>query len=148
MSNTRSLLLITVSGLLLLPATLPAAQSDPDPFSHPPLKQAEKSWVVESDDGAQSIENITTYCVECHNNLEENGKGEIHGSGSDVHSHPVDQPYPATGAGLVPLNELDKRLLLIDGKMTCITCHNHSTPNHQLVIPDAFGKLCISCHRK
>ncbi|MEN8164795.1 MAG: cytochrome c3 family protein [Acidobacteriota bacterium] len=148
MSNTRSLLLITISVLVLLPATLPGAEDDPAEFSHSLIQQAEKTWVVLIEDGAQPIEDLTAYCIACHSDLEENGKGRTHGPSSGVHSHPVDQPYPATGADLVPLKELDKRLLLVDGAITCITCHDHNATDRELVIPDASGELCISCHRK
>jgi len=139
---------MTVSVLVVLPATVRAAQSDEAEFSHSLIQQVKETWVVESEDGAQRIQNLTAYCVACHGDLKEAAGGKIHGTDSGVHSHPVDQSYPETGTDLVPLNELDRRLLLIDGKMTCITCHSHTAPDRQLVIADAYGKLCISCHRK
>ena len=148
MSNIRPLLLITALGYLLLPATAPAAETDQDGFNHSVIQQVEKTWVVETEDGAEPIEDLTAYCADCHGDMETTEKQIGHPPGSGVHSHPVDQPYPSAGIGLVPLAELDLRLLLIDGKMTCITCHKHDVHNRQLVIPDAFGELCVSCHRK
>jgi predicted CXXCH cytochrome family protein len=146
LSQTIPFALVMISALLL--CTPAQSAEDEDQFSHSPIRPAEKTWVVESDDGAQPIKDLTAYCLDCHGDLGESAKGKGHGSSPDVHSHPIDQPYPASGAELVPLVDLDLRLLLIDGKMTCITCHSHTEPDRRLVIPEASGQLCISCHRK
>ncbi len=143
-SNPFALILVSV----LLLSTPAQSADDTDQFSHSPIRPADKTWVEVTEDGAQPIQDLTAYCIDCHSDLEETAGGKIHGTDSGVHSHPVDKPYPATGTDLVPLVDLDLRLLLIDGKMTCITCHKHDATDRRLVMPEALGELCISCHRK
>lgn len=136
---------IATSGETVVPKNV---SNRPGAFSHAKIRKAEKIWVEESEKGDQAIKDLTAYCVKCHGHAKEKPSENIDGSSSGVHSHPVNCAYPPNGVDLVPITELDKRMLLIDGEMTCITCHNHDDSDHRLVIPDTSGKLCTACHQK
>ncbi len=60
--------------------------------------------------------------------------------------HPVDVHYPLSSDSFVPLAQLDPRLLLDDGRVTCRTCHPSTTAS--LSLPMARSELCLGCHRK
>lgn len=43
----------------------------------------------------------------------------------------------------------DKRVILVRGKVTCISCHNpYSSERARLVMSNGSGQLCLTCHRK
>lgn len=147
MKQTKLAISAALSLALLVALPLGAAD-DSTSFSHDPVRQDKESWVAVTENGSEKIEDLTAYCTDCHADMESNSKQNAPSPSPGIHSHPVDQPYPENGTDLVPLAELDKRFLLIDGAITCITCHVPDAPDCQLIIPDASGKLCISCHKK
>ena len=147
MKQTR--LLQTAAMVLALAAAFSiGAADDASSYIHDPVRMEKKTWVVETAGGTEPIEDMTAFCTDCHSDLETADNQIGHPAGSSVRSHPVDLPYPENGTDLVPLKELNEALLLINGSMACITCHTAEAPDHHLVIPDAFGELCISCHKK
>ena len=71
----------------------------------------------------------TTDCVNCHR------------SAMGSHSHPVDTDYAYASSrprsGLRPMADVVKRgLLLVDGKISCTTCHDSRSPwKYRLALP-------------
>jgi hypothetical protein len=57
----------------------------------------------------------------------------------------VDVEYPVGGNGYLPIEELDEKIILVDGRLTCLTCHA-ATVDRSLVLPTKAGTLCIACH--
>jgi predicted CXXCH cytochrome family protein len=57
--------------------------------------------------------------------------------------------YAAFGRGYRPASMLDPKMVLVNGKVGCLTCHNPLNPerNH-LVMSDHRSALCLSCHDK
>jgi predicted CXXCH cytochrome family protein len=43
----------------------------------------------------------------------------------------------------------DRRVVLFDGKITCVSCHNpYSTTTARLIKDNTSSKLCLTCHNK
>ena len=66
-------------------------------------------------------------------------------------SHPIsidyEQSYLRKPREYHAPEKLDSRILLIDGKIGCETCHNHySKYKKHLVMDNAGSRLCLSCH--
>lgn len=69
-----------------------------------------------------------------------------------VGTHPVGmhyESYAGMNKELVPMENLNKDMVFVNGKMGCLTCHNPLNPkkNH-LVMNNTGSTLCFSCHNK
>ena len=137
--------------LLAIAMALPATASD---WSHPPLEVRKKGIRAGTGKEAVEIADVTAHCLECHGpdigaaEAEAAAPTPVHSVGGADRSHPVDVVYPKAGQGLTPRGTLDERLLLIEGRMTCVTCHAPEAADHALVIPEAGSQLCIACHQR
>ncbi|MHB8876925.1 MAG: cytochrome c3 family protein [Myxococcaceae bacterium] len=86
-------------------------------------------------------------CTRCHD-------GSIPGSLAGMaSSHPVDLDYAAAQAqrpgALMPASGLPPEVTLVEGKLTCTTCHDgRSTLRYHLSAPVSPkpSRLCLSCH--
>lgn len=91
--------------------------------------------------GEQVDITIVEACLECHDDMQE-------------HSHPVMIPYPpATTADedkYPSVSEVIKSgIKIVDGKVTCITCHDLSNPEPMHPVKGMENsKLCLVCHNK
>ncbi|MCL5061957.1 MAG: hypothetical protein M1443_01925 [Nitrospirae bacterium] len=75
-------------------------------------------------------------CITCHDGV----SGAIHSS------HPFFVPYKS-GKRFKPIT--DNRIIIADGQVTCLSCHNpFSTKNKRLVMENRGSRLCLSCHIK
>jgi predicted CXXCH cytochrome family protein len=67
-------------------------------------------------------------------------------------SHPVGVDYMLARArrgGLLPVGALNPAIKLIEGKVSCNSCHDpYSKERKQLVMSMSGSKLCLSCHDK
>jgi predicted CXXCH cytochrome family protein len=141
---------MAIASLLVLAACaeMPAPkQPDELPAGpHEPLEVRRGKLFTASGREARPLENVSAYCVECH--ADDLGGAGDHGAPM-MRSHPVEIGYDAAdGDGLVARDEIDPRLLLLDGKVTCVTCHDARTTDHRLVMPDDQSQLCLECHRR
>lgn len=77
-------------------------------------------------------------CLGCHNG----SIAKTVGSGG----HPVNTFYVEKRS----FNRItDRKVVLIDGKVTCVSCHNpYKSEKKRLVKSNAGSKLCLTCHRK
>ncbi len=97
-------------------------------------------------------------CLGCHVS---EGPGSFHkGEGQTVHI--VGKDYALSRASdptLAPVSALDPLLKLVDGKVSCITCHTaysakahpkegESTGDKMLAISNEGSALCLACHLK
>ena len=141
-------ILLTSQGIFMAP---PATASD---WSHPPLKVRKKTIQVGTGKDAEKVENVTAHCLECHGpdigakEADAEAPTPSHSVGGSDRSHPVDVAYPDSKSGLAPRTGLDKRLILIKGQVTCITCHDPEATDHALVIPSDGSQLCLACHQR
>lgn len=75
---------------------------------------------------------------------------EPHDPGSGA--HPVDLDYEAAvqrrPGSFTPSAALPREVMLLDGKITCLTCHHPDSPEqfHASITMDRSA-LCTSCHR-
>lgn len=99
-------------------------------------------------------------CLECHDGTVASAKDPalttsstgsvIDGDGRS--SHPVGIVYPPPGdsgaeGSYVPAEHLDSRLLLPDGRVSCVTCHDVYSPGEALlVMRNDESRLCFACH--
>ena len=97
-------------------------------------------------------------CLSCHDGTIAKAvdyqlyKSSSMGSGA-LGSHPTEVPYPAEWSGrtdFAPTTEITQAgLRLLDGKVTCTTCHNLSLPvKYYLPLTMTGSALCLACHRK
>ena len=97
------------------------------------------------------IENPASYCLDCHGGSEatddssNRGPWAKHELGTSDRNHPVDLVYPDGRSGYWPADALDERVVLIKGRMTCLTCHSRDA-DRALVIPKEQSRLCVACH--
>lgn len=96
-------------------------------------------------------------CLSCHDGLavkEVGFQNWSHRSSADpLGSHPIEAPYPSEWSGstkfaLIP--EIQKSgLRLLEGKVTCITCHDLRLQNRGKFLPVSMkgSALCLTCHR-
>lgn len=84
------------------------------------------------------IEAFASFCLACHD-------GTI-GKSVGIGGHKVDILYIAKK----DFNVLrDNRVILIKGRITCISCHNpYSSEKARLVMSNKDSRLCLTCHRK
>ena len=138
---------LTALGLLVGASV--AAQDDSS-YSHEPVKIGKKKIEVGKGRKARKIDNVSEYCLSCHGDEAAAGRAPVpaHSVGSAETSHPTDILYPAEKSGYKGAEKLDPRLVLRQGRMSCITCHDMENPRHELVISAAGSELCIACHQK
>lgn len=64
-------------------------------------------------------------------------------------SHPVDIVYPASDPEFVSPSELDPRIELVAGQVTCTTCHRVAEDGRmELSLTLQRSRLCRACHLK
>ncbi|HEY6871928.1 MAG TPA: cytochrome c3 family protein [Geobacteraceae bacterium] len=107
------------------------------------------------------IDSFSKECLNCHDGLRAtdvtvdyrnepgiSGRGR-HVSGKD---HPIGMyyaSYAALGRGYKPAAMLNRKMVLVNGKVGCLTCHNPLNPERShLVMSDYRSALCLSCHDK
>lgn len=101
------------------------------------------------------LDAYSTDCMSCHENngnvkiailVDENGIVR-HASGST--SHPIGASYTAAASfgGYRPVQMISKGILLPDGRLSCVSCHQGYTSEHgKLVVSNAGSALCFECH--
>jgi predicted CXXCH cytochrome family protein len=84
------------------------------------------------------IETLAHKCLTCHD-------GRVATSIGGSKDHKIDIIYiPGRDYNYVS----DKRIVFVNGKVTCISCHNpYASEEGRLVISDSGSRLCLTCHR-
>lgn len=107
------------------------------------------------DINAPAIDVYSLQCMNCHGrhgdpkettNVDRNGVVR-HASGSV--NHPIGVPYINAVAygGYRPMHMLSKKILLPDGKVSCVSCHQGYAKEHgKLVQNNSQTSLCLECH--
>jgi predicted CXXCH cytochrome family protein len=114
-----------------------------------------------ADNQEGGIDSFSKDCLGCHDGLRasdvsvnyRNSSGSSrtgrYFSGKD---HPIGMDYAsyaAYGRGYKPVAMLNQKMLLIKGKVGCLTCHNPLNPEKShLVMSDYRSALCLTCHDK
>lgn len=109
------------------------------------------------------LDKISRMCLSCHDgSVGALGDVEVR-SGSWKHgvalsrydpqgSHPIGVKYQrafARRGGFRPPGSLDPAIKLVDGKVSCRSCHDlYSKEQALLVVSNAGSRLCLGCHDK
>lgn len=107
------------------------------------------------------IDSFSKDCVSCHDGLRAsdvsvNYRNSSGGSRTGGHFSGKDHPigmeyasYASFGRGYKPVTMLNPKMLLVKGKVGCLTCHNPLNPEKShLVMSDYRSALCLTCHDK
>jgi len=107
------------------------------------------------------LDSISMECIACHDGvLAREAKHRI--SDGDLNrarsmetikgAHPIGMEYERYSRGnreYVPENILPADMVLMNGKVTCVTCHDMLGKNRMhLVVENSRSGLCFSCHMK
>lgn len=121
--------------------------------------------VMKIGDDLIEIPNATKLCLSCHDgtiaqaveagnsglSLEgRSGRSASTSLSTNINNnHRVGMEYPVSRPGYVPRAQLDERLKLEDGLVTCLTCHTgNENTRSRLSISNTVSRLCLSCHIK
>ena len=91
-------------------------------------------------------------CIACHDGLIATEAHYCMVNCSFRTPHPISVPYPSQDrdASYLPQDSLERAgIVLVDGKVVCVSCHNLNNPvRYHLVMDNAGSQLCYACHRK
>jgi predicted CXXCH cytochrome family protein len=122
-----------------------------------------KFWVGDgkSAAGGVTVDSMSKDCLSCHDgvsasvvNVElRNQPWRRTSLVSSVQSdHPIGMDYNryvSSNRGYQPVLAGTTKMLFVDGKVGCLTCHNPLNPEKgHLVMSDRQSALCKTCHRK
>ena len=100
------------------------------------------------------IDPMSLQCLGCHGNESDaigvrvDRSGILHHSTGEA-NHPIGVMYPAydPSGELRPRDELPKVILLPEGKVSCVSCHEVYKKQHgKLVMSNRGSSLCLQCH--
>lgn len=103
---------------------------------------------------ANGLDRYSVQCIGCHDerlageglNVTLDGRGLIrHASGSANHPIGVDYTSASRYGGYRTIETIDQRIVLPDGKVSCISCHEGYSPLHGKVLTTSRS-LCLECH--
>lgn len=107
---------------------------------------------------ATTLDDTSKACLKCHddkggnatNRVGINSKGVLRHMRSSL-SHPVGRPYALSSLSTDyrPVSTLPSAIVLPDGKVECISCHQNTgtgTQHGGLTISNLSSALCTSCH--
>jgi predicted CXXCH cytochrome family protein len=102
---------------------------------------------------AGGIDSFSIQCMSCHESLSAGlnvrvSEDVIRHDGSQI-SHPIGMRYEKSAlyGGYRPVPLLPQEIVLPDGKVSCISCHQGYSDKHgKLVMDNTGSRLCFSCH--
>ena len=117
---------------------------------------------LEKGNDINAFDMTTGTCLQCHdgtiaqgilynnstNSNPQSNFTDYHNLHTASNSHPVDVSYPRNNREYINSRQLDKRLVLSDGKITCFTCHAGDYDLVNLSLSNERSRLCLSCHIK
>lgn len=120
---------------------------------------ADQPVTVFKDGESYEVDSFSFNCLSCHDgtnspghDIEFKNSGVGDYSGKSRRSHPIGMHYGSASYvnnQLQRLENLNPNMILIDGRVGCLTCHNpfNSQSPHLTVTMDR-SSLCFSCHIK
>lgn len=102
------------------------------------------------------VDGFSVNCLACHDgNTATGGEVRIYehkGNNAVGSSHPIGTDYAQATfrrKGLMRIDRLDQGIILIDGKMGCLSCHDMLNPvlSH-LTVQNDGSALCLMCHQR
>lgn len=104
--------------------------------------------------GMVELRSASAYCLSCHDGAVAPAVGislqpSQHSAAAGAENHPIDVAYPDLRPGFRTRADLDPRLMLDNGRVTCKTCHaSGGTDGGSLAMTTAGSQLCLACHLK
>lgn len=107
------------------------------------------------DSKAPTLDAYSRKCMECHDqsatprlatSIDRNG---VMRHASQSANHPIGMSYQkaVSFGGYRPRSTVERKLLLPDGKVSCVSCHSGYQKEHgKLVVTKAQSALCYECH--
>lgn len=100
------------------------------------------------------IDALSLQCMSCHDSQTDSAGVRVGRTGIMRHSsgaanHPIGIRYPLFSStnALRPRNMLPKVIVLPDGKISCVSCHEVYKQEHgKLVMSNQGSALCLQCH--
>lgn len=121
---------------------------------------ADKPFTVVKDGETFEVDSFSFDCLSCHDGSTspahdisyKNAADSGTFSGSGLRSHPIGTHYGSASYvnnQLRRLENIDPNMVLVDGKVGCLTCHNPLNRNApHLVASNDRSNLCLTCHIK
>lgn len=115
-------------------------------------------------DNAGPLDSVSAECLSCHDGSV--GKAAPVKAGLWQHSDPLFGPTPQPYTGVHPVGidyeesrmdhddlkpsmMIPKMIKLVNGKVSCISCHDpYSTRKGKLITDNRNGQICLGCHDK
>ena len=106
---------------------------------------------------SQVLDSISLQCLTCHDGVIASDTS-YHASGDPLTynqrslSHPIGMDYAEAARHdpeLNPVEALAPEIMLPDGKVGCISCHNPYSKERMMTVVSNYGSaLCLECHKK
>jgi predicted CXXCH cytochrome family protein len=103
-----------------------------------------------------TLDSFSTGCIACHNGLVSPQESLNFKNNPDSRmqmlsgKHPIGMDYAryaAANSTLRKVNELNPKLVLVGGKVSCVTCHDALNPEKNHLALNTSGQdLCLECH--
>jgi len=115
---------------------------------------------VSKEELAVPVDDYSLHCLSCHSDgaggflVEVDMSGNVRHNGSARVAHPIGVDYGVAmergisrGSRFRPAAALNKKVLLPNGMVSCVSCHEGYSEKHGvLVMSNAGSKLCLECH--
>ena len=100
------------------------------------------------------LDSFSSHCISCHGDTVQTGRpgsryaDYILAHGASTMKHPIGFDYDANpGQRYRSRATLNENILLPDGKLSCVTCHQAYGDGHgKLVMSNRGSSLCYQCH--
>jgi predicted CXXCH cytochrome family protein len=105
--------------------------------------------MVEHHGQSVEAEGAARDCLSCHDGSRASNVAICTVQCNFKTSHSILRPYPPKGKESQYASVADlaaKGIKLVDGKVTCISCHKLSSPAKKHLIRDEQGRMCTICH--
>jgi len=112
-------------------------------------------------DSSRTIDDVSSECLSCHDGSlgrvsaigvgqwSHDGDPEISAPGSHPIGVSYEEAYMRSPKEFRPPSLLDRRITLVNGQVSCLSCHNlYADTPMKLVMSNERSRLCLSCHRK
>jgi len=123
---------------------------------HETVLEVNGRFFLEISDHVEEIHDITSYCLGCHDGTVGPARqgqvvtdpGQEEGCESFPGFHPIGTMYPEGDPEYAPAKMLVAGMHIVEGRVTCVTCHDCEAEDYELVVSKRHSALCLTCHRK
>ncbi|GAM07902.1 doubled CXXCH motif protein [Geobacter sp. OR-1] len=119
------------------------------------LAKGESTWTFGSSDNPRELDDNSKECISCHEQKGRNAADDIKdknhpGMAAISVTHAIGTDY-IRASSIIPnlrkANALPSSMILINGKIACVTCHNPlNAQRYNLSVAAANASLCFTCH--